>query len=161
MKLSAKLSLVVLAIVGVQVGIWWAARHHDRRQDIAEALKRAGYPADDAGRIILTPNETGLSLAYDPNLHDPTTGFRACVAQINSCLLTTKTIDDCVRDTSRCTSPTPWKNDPAGDFCCPNSCIQEYFELRKTQSDNEAYSRMFRGTCYPGMKEILSGKWKP
>ena len=161
MKLSAKLSLVVLAIVGVQVGIWWAARHHDRRQDIAEALKRAGYQADDAGRIILTPNETGLSLAYDPNLHDPTTGFRSSMALIDSCLMSTKSIDDCVRDAPRCVSSTPWKNDPAGDYCCPESCFREYFELRKTQSDMAAIQQLGRGTCYPGMKELLSGKWKP
>ena len=158
---GAKVGLLVLAIAAVVAGALWKSRRHDRRQDLAEALKRAGSQADDAGRIMLTPNETGLSLGYDPNLHDPTTGHRACIAQINSCLLSNKTVDDCVRDTSRCTSATPWKNDPAGDFCCPNSCVQEYFNLRKTLSDNEAYSRMFRGTCYPGMKDLASGKWKP
>ena len=161
MKKATKLGLAVLVVAGVAVGAWWRSHHHDRQQDIAEALKRAGYKADDAGRILLTPNDTGLSLAYDPNRHDPTTGHRACVAQISSCLESTKTVDDCFRRASRCTSLTPWKNDPGGVFCCPESCIQEYFELRKTQSDGAALQRMVRGTCYPGMKDLLSGKWKP
>jgi hypothetical protein len=155
-----KIGLATLAVAAVVGGGWLKSRHHDRRQDLAEALKRAGYEADDAGRVILTPNETGLSLGYDPNLHDPTTGFRACVAQIGSCLLTTKTEDECVRDSSRCVSATPWKDDPAGDDCCPESCIQEYFELRKTRSDMAALQRVVDGTCYPGMKDLASGKWK-
>ena len=160
MRRGAKVSFVVLAIGGVVAGGWWRFHHRDRRQDIAEALQRAGYKADDAGRIILTPNDTGLSLAYDPNLRDPTTGFRSSMALIDSCLMTTKNIDDCVRDAPRCLSATPWKDDPAGDSCCPESCFREYFELRKTKSDMVAIQQLGRGTCYPGMKDLATGKWK-
>lgn len=52
----------------------------------------------------------------------------------------------------------PWKNDPAGDDCCPQSCIDEYYELRKKTSEGAAFMAMVSGTCYPGMKEMLSGK---
>lgn len=35
--------------------------------------------------VVVFENGTGLSLAYDPNLHNPSTGFGGCVSGINSC----------------------------------------------------------------------------
>ena len=63
---GARVGSAALVIAAIVAGALWKSRHHDRRQEIAEALKRAGYQADDAGRVILTPNETGLSLGYEP-----------------------------------------------------------------------------------------------
>jgi hypothetical protein len=158
MKPAVKLGLAALAGVIVLGVLWKGASHRNRRQELAHALKLAGYPEDDAGRIILRPNDNGLSLAYDPNLYDPTTGFRACMGRITACFDATKRLDSCVKDSPRCVSSTPWKNDPAGDDCCPESCVQEYFELRKTASEAVAVTRLVRGTCYPGMKELFGGK---
>ena len=133
----------------------------DQRQELAQRLQQAGYKTDDAGRIIFE-NETGLSLAYDPNLRDPTIGFRECMGNISACIEATAKspgkLDRCVRESSRCVSAKPWKGDPAGDDCCPESCVHEYFEMRKTQSEGWSWAQLLEGTCYPGMKEQLRGE---
>lgn len=155
MKQRAKLGLAALVGCSIAFAAWKGVSHRNRRQDIANALKLAGYEEDDAGRIILTPDSAGIALAYDPNLYDPTIGFRACMGHLTACLDVTGHMDSCVRDAPRCVSATPWKNDPAGDDCCPESCIQEYLNLRKTASESAAGSLLVRGTCYPGMKEQI------
>lgn len=89
MKHATKPGLAALIVVGVVVafGIWKGVSHRNRRQDIANALKLAGFEEDDAGVIILTPDAgDGLALAYDPNLYDPTIGHRSCINRINTCL---------------------------------------------------------------------------
>jgi len=156
-KRFAKLGLAVLLGGVVAFAVWEGSHrnHRSRRQEIAEALKRRGYEADDAGRIILTPDSSGLALAYDPNLYDPFVAFRACMGRITACLEEHKHGDECVKTAPRCVSLTPWKNDPAGDDCCPESCVQEYFEMRKTKHESLALSLLVRGTCYPGMKEQI------
>ena len=156
MKRGAKRWLTALLACVVALGVWKAATYHrNRRQELAFALKLAGFPEDDAGRIILTPDTSGVSLAYDPNRRGPTVGFRGCMGSLVACLDATKHMDPCVRDVKRCVSSTPWKDDPAGDDCCPESCVQEYLELRKKFSEEVAGGELARGTCYPGMKELL------
>lgn len=155
--------VIKVAIVAIVVGviallIWKRTRPRNRPQDVVAALKRAGYKEDDAGRIILTPDAAGLALAYDPNLHDPTIGLRNCISRIGNCIVATNELESCIDGAPRCVSSTPWKDDPAGDDCCPESCVKEYHELRKTRSEGSAWMQMIRGTCYPGMKELLSGK---
>jgi len=157
-KRFAKLGLAVLTGGVLAFALWKGVshrNHRNRRQDIAEALKLRGYEEDDAGRIILTPDSSGLALAYDPNLYDPTIGFRACMTRIATCLSPSRGADACVKAAPRCVSSTPWKNDPAGDDCCPESCVQEYFEMRKTQPETTALPRLADGTCYPGMREQI------
>jgi hypothetical protein len=158
--MSKRTLVVLIVLFGAFVLLVIQRRSNGRGgAGVAGALAHQGYKEDDAGRVVFeNPNGVGLSLAYDPNLHDPTTGFRSCLARINSCLEATKEVDRCVREAPRCVSATPWKNDPAGDDCCPESCVQEYFDLRKTQPDTVAYPRLVRGTCYPGMKALLNGK---
>ena len=153
------LALVVVGVVGIGV-IAWRQAHRDRGQAIADRLRAAGYKEDDAGRFVFkNPMGTGLSLAYDPNLRDPTVGFGSAIARINSCLEKKGSRQDaCIQGAPRCVSLTPWKSDPAGEGCFPESCFQEHSELRKTQSESGAYLHMVRGTCYPGMKALLRGE---
>jgi hypothetical protein len=154
-KKIAKLGLAALVGSGIAFATWKGFSHRNRRQDIANALKLAGYKEDDVGRIILTPDAAGIALAYDPNLHDPFVGFRACMGRLTACLNMNGHMDSCVKEAPRCVSATPWSNDPAGDDCCPESCIQEYLTLRKTVSEAAAGSLLARSTCYPGMKEQI------
>jgi hypothetical protein len=151
-----QLVLLFVLLCGVTLIVVARRAHHPSGQDIADALKRAGYKQDEKGRIILDPNAP-ISLAYDPNLRDPTTGLRACVNGINSCYGTSK-FESCIDSAPRCVSATPWKDDPGGDECCPESCVQEYHELRKTRTEGAAFMKVFRGTCYPGLKALLSGR---
>lgn len=155
MKGATKVGLAALILCVVVIGVWKSVSHRNRRQDVANALKLAGYPEDDAGRIILTPDASGLALAYDPNAYSPALGFRSCINRINVCFEATKQLERCMNETPRCVSSTPWKNDPAGDDCCPQSCIDEYYERRKKTSEGAAFMGMGRGTCYPGMKVVL------
>jgi hypothetical protein len=157
--MSRKLPLALLFVLlcGVTLVVLARRAHHPSRQDIADALKRAGYRPDDKGRIVLDPNAP-ISLAYDPNLRDPTTGLRACVNRIDSCFEATSHLESCIDGAPRCVSATPWKDDPAGDDCCPESCVREYHELRKTRTEGAAFTQVVRGTCYPGLKELLSGR---
>jgi len=152
-----KVAIAAFVVGALALPIWKSTRPRNRSQEVVAALKRAGYKEDDAGRIILTPDAAGLALAYDPNLHDPTIGLRNCISRINDCVVRTNDTESCIDSAPRCVSSTPWKDDPAGDDCCPESCVKEYHELRKTNSEGSAMMRMIRGTCYPGMKELLSG----
>ncbi len=153
-KSTTKLGVAVLIAACVFFGLWGVARHRNRRQDIATALRLAGYEADDAGRILLTQSEAGLDLAYDPNRYNPSIGFRSCINGIDTCRTKGRSADACVDATPRCVSATPWKDDPAGDDCCPESCVKEYHELRKTRTEGGALVAMTRGGCYPGTKAL-------
>jgi hypothetical protein len=157
MSKKRQLVLLFVFLCGVTLIVLARRAHHPSRQDIADALKHAGYKQDDKGRTILDPNAP-ISLAFDPNQRDPTTGLRACVNGINSCYEATSKFESCIDSAPRCVSATPWKDDPGGDECCPESCVQEYHELRKTKPQITAFRGMIDGTCYPGMKALLSGK---
>ena len=161
MKRAFRIGLGLLAVAMLVLVLWKRTHARDRRHELAEILKQAGYKADDAGRIIFE-NETGLSLAYDPNLRDPTIGFRECMGNISACIEATAKatgkLDRCVRETPRCVSAKPWKGDPAGDDCCPESCVREYFDMRKSQSEDGAWTGLLKGSCYTGMKELLRGE---
>ena len=158
MKKSVKLGLAAL-LAGVAVlGVLRAQSPRNRRQDVARALKLAGFKEDDAGRIILSTEDSGLSFAFDPNLQRPSIGFRSFITRITACYDRSNQLDSCINDCPRCVSPTPWKDDPAGDDCCPESCVSEYYELRKTKEPSVAIMGVARGNCYPGMKATLSGK---
>lgn len=158
MKHVAKVGLAALTIGVVVLGVCKGVSRRNRRQDIANALKLAGYEQDDAGGIMLTPGASGIALAYDPNLYDPTIGHRSCINRINTCFEATKQVERCMKEAPRFVSSTPWNNDPAGDDCCPQSCIDEYYERRKTMSAIAAFMEMGHGTYYPGMQEMLRGK---
>jgi len=155
--------LIALSIAGaavLAVSVWRLGFHrkfHRSPADIADALRRAGYKADSAGRFLLPEHSLGgITLAYDPNLKNPTTGFRACNNRIDSCLVTRAGREDyCVREAPRCVSATPWKDDPAGDDCCPESCVREYFANRRTQTAAVALSNLTESMCYPGLKAFL------
>ena len=155
-----KPALVVLTIVGtavVAVSSWKLAFHRNSSH-VADALRRAGYKADSAGRFLFKDRSFGgITPAYDPNLKNPATGFRRCNARIDACMGRTASIDDCVREAPRCVSKTPWKNDPAGDDCCPESCVREYFANRKTQTPEVAITNLVDGMCYPGLLAFVSG----
>ena len=113
---------------------------------------------DDAGRIVLSPRGSPIELVYDPNAHNPGIGLRKSVARILTCMNGIGDVDECVKRTPKCVSAKPWKGDPAGDDCCPESCAREYFEHRKTESVDQALTELSHGLCYPGTKELMAGK---
>ena len=98
----------------------------------------------------------GVDLAYDPNLYYPTTGLRSCVGRVNACFIATGKLDECVAGAPRCVTATPWKNDPGGEDCCPDSCLLQYFSDRKTNTAATSFATVVQGTCYPGLQEFLN-----
>lgn len=137
----------------------WKPEVQRTRADIVASLLAGGFTPDEKGRFIFEGmNSAGLELAFDPNLYDPTTGLRSCATRINVCFERTSQLDACVAGSPRCVSSTPWKNDPGGEDCCPESCLLEYFEKRASMSASAAIVSMVRGTCYPGLKALLEGK---
>jgi hypothetical protein len=137
----------------------WKPPFHRTRADVVASLVASGFTPDEKGRFVFEGmTSVGLDLAFDPNLYDPTTGLRSCATRINACFENTSQLDACVAASPRCVSSTPWKNDPGGDDCCPESCLLEYFDKRTTTSAAAALSSMVRGLCYPGMQAILEGK---
>lgn len=132
---------------------------HRSASDVSEMLKHAGYKPDGSGRFEFPDRSLGgITPAYDPNLKDPTTGFRSCFNRINVCLLHSSSLDDCVSSAPKCVSATPWKNDPGGDDCCPDSGIGYYFDDRKTETADVALMKVMRSMCYPGLESFLNGK---
>lgn len=136
----------------------WRPWTHRSRADISEALKRAGYKPDSSGRFLFSDRSLGgITPAYDPNRRDPTIGFRACSNRIDACIAHKSNIDECVTSAPRCVSATPWKNDPGGDDCCPDSCVREYLNSRKTETPIMAITDLVHSMCYPGLESFLNG----
>lgn len=149
---SKKRVLIVLSLALCVVGIFLIPHPPmTREQRITERLRQAGLKPDDAGRFVLyDPTHSGLALAFDPNHHDWSTGFRQFFGGIDECIERTRDVDGCFRAAPRCATATPWNRDPAGESCCPESCFREYFELRKTFSAAVAVTKLVDGRCYPG-----------
>jgi hypothetical protein len=144
---------LALAVGGIVVSApVWRPRIHRSQTDLINALKHAGLMPDDAGRFVFSGQSPGgVALAYDPNLHDAISGWRSSVARMSACITATKSIDECVNSAPRCKSPTPWKGDPSGDDCWPESCQRQYLESRKTQTAAVSLSNLANGKCYPGI----------
>lgn len=147
---------IAIALVTGAAIVHRKAYSENPRQALAARLERLGYPRTDAGVIILDTG-TGLQLAYDPNLDSPTFGLRKCAAGITACIAHDPDRDACFRNAPLCQSAKPWKDDPGGDTCCPKSCVDEYFERRKTATPSVAFREFIRGYCYPGTREEVTG----
>ena len=168
MTAKTVVEVLALAVGGIVVSApVWRPRIHRSGADVVNALKHAGLEPDDAGRVAL-PGQSlgGVVLAYDPNLHDAISGWRSSMARMKACLGTTMSIDECVNSAPRCKSLTPWKGDPSGDDCSPESCQRQYLEFRKTQTPAASYSRLAESKCYPGVdaemnEDSPSGKKTP
>lgn len=122
-------------------------------QEIADILKDAGHPSDDAGVVYFpVTGSAGIVPAFDPARHTPLQGLRKCVNFVETCLVVAKpkSIDQCVVSARRCVSKTPWLGDPAGDDCCPEECLSTYLEARKTKSAAASLDAMGLSGCYPG-----------
>jgi|SRR5450755_2327998 hypothetical protein len=145
--------VLALAVGGIVVSApVWRPKLHRSRADVVNALKQAGLEPDDAGRFALPGHSLGgVTLAYDPNLHDAISGWRSSANRMVACLRTSMSIDECVNSAPRCKSPTPWKGDPSGDDCWPESCTRQYLEYRKTEGQAPAFSRLGDGKCYPAL----------
>lgn len=117
---------------------------------VAAALADAGYPRDDAGRILVGGG-AGVTLAFDPNLRSPAMGLRNCLNGIMACTVESKSIDGCVARAPRCVTPTPWLGDPAGTSCCMTGCITAYQDARRSGKDESyAIDALFQhGGCFP------------
>lgn len=124
--------------------------------ELAQALRDLGFEADDQGRIVFSDFAmAGVSLAFDPHLQTPLTGFRNCMDRITACRVQRGTLDECVAAAPRCVSDTPWADDPAGFDCCPVECLSEYFELREQEAPGRAMISLAESMCYPGMRAYL------
>jgi hypothetical protein len=117
--------------------------------EIAAMMVDAGYATDDAGVVQLAATG-GVGLAFDPALRTPVDGLGLCLDYLESCMMINRTIDGCVAAAHRCVSPTPWLGDPAGDDCCPEPCLVEYFNLRAMQSEATAMQNFLHSSCYAG-----------
>ena len=109
------------------------------------------------GNDLVLENVNGLQLVYDPNLDSPTFGLRKCAAGISACIAHNPDLDACFKAAPLCQSAKPWKDDPGGDTCCPKSCVDEYFERRKTATQDGAFQDLISGYCYPGTREEAMG----
>lgn len=99
----------------------------------------------------------GVVLRFDPNRRTPTIGFNNCIDRIQACDALTKSRDACVAAAPRCTSQTPWLDDPGGVDCCPSECLLEYFNWRQNTPPGPAMVGMMHSFCYPGLREYLQG----
>jgi hypothetical protein len=125
-------------------------------QEIAALLVDAGYPLDDAGRVLIE-SVAGMGLAFDPNHRDIVSGVSLCLDYVESCMMLNKTIDGCVASARRCASSTPWLGDPSGDDCCPHACLLQYFTNRLTMSDEDAVQVFLRSNCYAPPSDAGAG----
>lgn len=99
---------------------------------LSAKMKRRGWPRTDAGALLAGPAYRG-SMGIDPGKEStPLNSFLGCSAQINLCArLTNHNFDECVKGARRCRSAEPWKGDSAGPECCPQNCIDAYFNARR------------------------------
>jgi hypothetical protein len=150
-----------VSLAATQAGVQpatWSPPIRRNPQQVADLLRDAGFPEDDAGRIRFDEfSPGGILLAFDPNLKTPVMGHRSCFARINSCVSATKTFDGCFAAAPRCVTATPWLDDPAGFDCCPEACLLAYFEARSTQDVGQAAMSVVQGMCYPGLESQLEG----
>ena len=123
-------------------------------QEVARALRDAGFREDAQGRIVFDAFEIGgLVSAFDPNLKTPLMGLRSCVYRLQTCALATGKMDECVAGAPRCEDDTPWLGDPGGTDCCPDACLTGYFDERELRSSYQAVRKIIEGSCYPGLTQ--------
>jgi hypothetical protein len=146
------------SVLASQLGIHpstYQPPHRRTRQEIAALLVAQGFPVDDHG-VVAHPGLDlgGYGLGFDPNHRSPRQGLNACLDRIHVCLMPldgTKSdgVDACVAGLPRCLTDTPWDgNDPGGEDCCPEICIERYLSAR--QSGTVSVANIFaRSGCYP------------
>jgi hypothetical protein len=126
--------------------------------EMADELADAGYPRVDGGGVAIpTISFGGIVGVVDPSHRTPAMSYRACVNYLAVCMQATKKVDGCVASAPRCVTSTPWLGDPAGDDCCPESCLAEYFVDRQTMGPSEALGRWRTSGCYPSEPGYYDG----
>jgi hypothetical protein len=136
--------------------VTWTPPRLLKPDEVRDKLVDAGLPQDDAGRILLPSSFAGVQVAYDPSLQTPLTGVKSCLQRIRTCTGLTGEIDECVADAPRCASTEPWLGDPAGDDCCPVSCLLSYFDARPAKDEPTALKAFLDNGCYPGLSAYLN-----
>jgi len=128
-------------------------------EEVGALLKRLGYPTDEAG-LVYAPGAAagGIQLAFDPSLKNPLMGVRTCMYRIQTCMMANRKVDECVAGTPRCVGGTPWLGDAAGLDCCPEACLEKYFQKRATSNERVALDEFLFSDCYPGLADFIHGE---
>ena len=135
----------------------WVAPPVRSAQQLADRLKKMGFPVDAEGRVLFPGTFGDVQLAFNPNLQNPATGIKACVVHIEACVQAVGKWDECVASMPRCEGATPWLGDPAGSDCCPSECLVDYFVSRGSKNEGAALEAMMGSSCYPGLQSFLEG----
>lgn len=104
------------------------------------------------GNLLAQIGEARLEL--DPTVRDPLTGLGTCSDLLTYCFEPgVKSLDDCAREVPRCTTKEPWNESD----CCPDSCVDDYLDARKTAEPLAAFDAALyqNGSCYPGVKGLI------
>jgi hypothetical protein len=147
--------LVAATARGVTPSTWEpeVSRNPDQ---LAAYLKAQGFPTDAEGQVFVDTKSTGaMDFVFDPRKKTPVTGFRHCMDRIAQCRFETRKLDECVAGAPRCTSDTPWLDDPGGWDCCPPQCLSEFFTLRANASAADVIIQLSDGACYPHLTEYM------
>jgi hypothetical protein len=124
----------------------------------ADELADAGFPRLDGGAVAIpTLSFGGMVPVIDPSQKTPAMSYRACMNFVTVCWMATKNVDGCVAAAPRCLTSTPWLGDPAGEDCCPESCLAEYFVDRSSMEPVKALKRWRTSGCYPSEPGYFDG----
>lgn len=152
----------VLATARGVTPVNWSPPKVRSPEEIAATLKSLGYPEDADGGIDLPGAELGaVQLAFDPTIKNPLMGVRTCIYRIEACMVSNRKVDACVAATPRCVGNTPWLGDDAGLDCCPEACLEKYFERRSSANERVALDEFMFSGCYPGLTDFMSGGARP
>ena len=115
----------------------------------------------ETGGYMLFPVDTGESQGHmeiQDDLRDPLTAMGACTRWVVGCVDPgNRSLDDCARSVPQCTTDKPWEEEA---HCCPTSCFDNYSTLRESGVEPiDAFDTVYfaDGSCFPGLKELLSG----
>ena len=124
----------------------------------------SAYPKDEAGRPILVPGATVQVVARTHDERDAISVQSECTAMLDGCFHKDNdkrnSYDACFNSAPRCKSSRPWEENKP---CCPDSCWQQYADLRSKCVDPFSASTrvFFKDHCVPGVAESLGGGRPP
>jgi len=114
-----------------------------------------GVPTDTHGLPIVYESLEG-TITLDPSMHDPITGFGACLDLVTHCVGPTRSLDACALYVPHCATAQYWTEPD----CCPTACSNAYETQRVAGYGTiDAFRGAFLGSpsCFPGLDSFIGG----
>ena len=124
----------------------------------------SAYPQDEAGQPILAAGQNVQLVAVTRDRRDAMSVQSECTGMVDGCFHNgndkRNSYDACFNSAPRCASSRPWEESKP---CCPESCWQQYADLRRQCVDPFSASTrvFFKDHCVPGVAELLGGSKPP